>query len=401
MKLKSGCIFWQETYQGPRQAFPKLDHDIKCDVAIVGGGITGALVAYYLTREGIHTVMVDRREVGHGSTAASTGLLQYEIDTPLTKLISKIGKDHAQAAYRASANSLLEFEPLVAELGDRCGLIRRPSLYLASRENEIQEFRDECEARRAIKIDVNFLERHALAEQFTIRRPAALWSKLALAVDPYRFTQQLIRRSVQNGLDVFTHTEVVRCQPDSKGMTLYTSSGGKVEARKIVFAAGYETIGLLPADLCTLASTFAVCSEPVDDSPLWPQECLIWESARPYLYMRTTDDARVIVGGEDEDIIDPRQRDPMIESKTQRLCERFDELFPKTKLNVTCAWAGTFAQTKDGLPYIGSLPKFPHCYFALGYGGNGITFSLIAAEIIRDSFLARPNDRAHLFRFDR
>ena len=146
MKLKSGCIFWPQIYQGPEQQFPKLDRDIQCDVAIIGGGISGALVGYHLMREGIHTIMVDRRQVGHGSTSASTGLLQYEIDTPLIELIGKIGKDRAVAAYRASVESLLAFEPLVAELGDSCGLVARSSLYLASREKDVDPLRAECEA---------------------------------------------------------------------------------------------------------------------------------------------------------------------------------------------------------------------------------------------------------------
>jgi len=61
-------------------------------------------------------------------------------------------------------------------------------------------------------------------------------------------------------------------------------------------------------------------------------------------------------------------------------------------LEVAYAWSGTFGETKDGLPYIGGVhPRFPHTYFALGYSGNGITFSVVAAEIIRDYFLSRTN----------
>jgi glycine/D-amino acid oxidase-like deaminating enzyme len=70
-------------------------------------------------------------------------------------------------------------------------------------------------------------------------------------------------------------------------------------------------------------------------------------------------------------------------------------------LEVAYAWAGTFGTTKDGLPYLGVHPRFPHTFFALGYGGNGITFSLMAAEILRDAFLGRKNHDARLFRFGR
>jgi glycine/D-amino acid oxidase-like deaminating enzyme len=211
----------------------------------------------------------------------------------------------------------------------------------------------------------------------------------------------LIHRSVEKGLEVFSETEIVRYQPRDTGATLHASNGVKVNAKKVVFATGYETMGLIPPGLCRLCSTYAFCSEPVDDLSPWRQQCLIWEAARPYLYMRTAEGGRVIVGGEDEDIVDPHQRDRMIERKTGTLLKRFSSVFPEIRIDTSCAWAGTFAETKDGLPYIGTLPDFPHCYFALGYGGNGITFSLIAAEIIRDLFLGRKNSKIGLFRFDR
>jgi len=72
-----------------------------------------------------------------------------------------------------------------------------------------------------------------------------------------------------------------------------------------------------------------------------------------------------------------------------------NSLFPRIDLEVSYTWAGTFGETKDGLAYIGQTPEFPHAYFALGYGGNGITtFSVIAAKIITDLHLGRPNPDA-------
>ena len=75
-----------------------------------------------------------------------------------------------------------------------------------------------------------------------------------------------------------------------------------------------------------------------------------------------------------------------------------NSIYPLEGVEMETAWAGTFAQTEDGLPYVGALEKYPGCYFALGYGGNGITFSLIAAQIIRDAILGRPNRSAVCFR---
>jgi glycine/D-amino acid oxidase-like deaminating enzyme len=151
----------------------------------------------------------------------------------------------------------------------------------------------------------------------------------------------------------------------------------------------------------TLKSTYALISEPLPAISGWHQQCLIWDSGTPYLYLRTITEGRIIVGGEDENFVNAKRRDALISQKTRTLVKEFGRLFPDLRLEAAYAWAGTFGETKDGLAYIGVHPRFPHADIALGYGGNGITFSLIAAEIIRDHFLGRTNRHAHLFRFDR
>jgi glycine/D-amino acid oxidase-like deaminating enzyme len=374
---------------------------LRRDVVVIGGGISGALSSYYLARAGFRTVLIDRRDVGYGSTAASTGLLQYEIDTPLVDLAAKIGKDRAVAAYRASMESLMEFEPLVAELGDSCGLVARPSLYLASEEKDVETLRAECDARQSMGINVEFLSAGALRDRCGISRPAALRSRRAYEVDPFRLTLRLIRAAVDAGLEAFTGTEISRLSWHNDHVVLHTSTGNRVIAKHVVFATGYETVLELPVDICCLSSTYALATRPITSFSGWPERSLIWEAARPYVYMRTTENGRAIIGGADEKIVDPSRRDKLLAGKTQYLLQRFSELFPGIPVDAACSWAGTFAQTKDGLPYIGTLPQFPLCYFALGYGGNGITFSLLAAEILRDTLLGKESERTHLFGFGR
>ena len=90
-----------------------------------------------------------------------------------------------------------------------------------------------------------------------------------------------------------------------------------------------------------------------------------------------------------------------MKGKTKQLVKDINKLYPHLKFKPEFAWTGTFGSTKDGLPYIGPYEKLPNSYFALGFGGNGITFSLIAAEIITDLILGKENKDLELFTFDR
>lgn len=93
--------------------------------------------------------------------------------------------------------------------------------------------------------------------------------------------------------------------------------------------------------------------------------------------------------------------DKLLVRQTAKVRDKFTRLFPAIPVDVDWISGGTFGETKDGLPYIGTVPQFPHGYFALGYGGNGITFSLIAADLLLDLFLQRRNPDVGIFRFDR
>jgi glycine/D-amino acid oxidase-like deaminating enzyme len=87
--------------------------------------------------------------------------------------------------------------------------------------------------------------------------------------------------------------------------------------------------------------------------------------------------------------------------KTERLRTLFARWFPGLPFEIAFRWAGVFTTTADGLPYIGETAAHPRAWLTLGYGGNGITFSVVAATLVRDAWVGRANRDAALFRFDR
>jgi glycine/D-amino acid oxidase-like deaminating enzyme len=400
MDLVSPQPFWP-LKNGLLSVYPPLNGDVTCDVVVLGAGISGAFVAEALAREGLDVVVLDKREVGGGSTSASTALLQYEIDAPLIALSKRIGRRDAEQSYLLCQESIGSIERLVAHLRVECAFQRRMSVYLATRTSDAELLRKECAARRSIGIDVEYWDEPEVAARFSFSRPAALRSRYAAELDCHRLTHALLRRAAESGSRIFDRTQVAQYESGADGVRLRTDRGCKIRADHAVFATGYEAQEFLPKRVVKLKSTYALASEPLEAFPGWWERCLIWETARPYLYLRTTDDDRVFVGGEDDSFRNPARRDRLVERKTDRLAARFCEMFPAIELEVGYRWAGTFGETKDGLPFIGQIRQMPRCYFALGFGGNGIIFSVMAAEIIRDALLQRPNANARLFRFDR
>lgn len=407
MDLRSQGLYWPTTTRRPPLTFDP-QRRMKVDVLIIGAGITGALVAYELTKAGAKVALIDRRPAASGSTPASTALLQYEIDTSLVKLTGLLGKRHACAAYKASRNALLDIErvchELTAEAGVDVELAPRRSLHLAVTKKDVPKFKAEVKARNAIGIRASALTRAALRSRFGLDRPGAILNEEAFEVNPLKLTYQLLRGARERGAVVLPRTSIdSSCLVKAaRPFAVKLARGGSIVADRVVIATGYETFEEFSevARLTELRSTFALATAPVREEP-WPERALLWDAGDPYFYARTTADGRVMIGGEDEPYTTPAARDAMIAAKSRVLMRKLRELIPETRVRPAFCWAGTFAQTEDGLPYIGEHPRWPGVWFALGYGGNGITFSCIAAKIIASAFGGTPHAAAGLFKFDR
>lgn len=391
--LKNGLLY----------EYPSLRKDLVTDYIVMGGGITGALVAWYLAHAGIGVSLVDRRHIATGSTCASTSLLQYEIDTPLHKLVDYVGEKNAVRSYYLCIEAIDKLEEISRQLEIDVDFERKPSFYYASKNSDVESLELEYAIRKKHGILVEHWTETNIAQAFSFRAPAALYSPdNAAQVDAYRLTHGLLQDAMKNGASVFDKTEIVGIQHKAGHVVLRTEHGNTITARKLVIACGYESYEYMERNVTRLHSTYVLASEPYDLEILWHHNALIWETARPYLYMRTTKDRRVLLGGKDEPFYSPGKRDRLLARKTRELVKAFEKKFPGLQpLRVDFNWAGTFAETADGLPYIGSVRQHPNTWFALGFGGNGITFSQIAAEIIRDAAIGRKNRDAGIFSFDR
>ena len=400
MDLHSGTPFWP-VRDGLPAAYPALRRDESAEVAIVGAGVTGALIAYELSHAGVDVVVVERDEVASGSTAATSGLLLYDPDASFEALVASVGRDAAAQVYRLGMSAIDRIEALCRDLSHPCGFHRRPSLYLASRRRDLKALRRECESRNALGLEVQFFERDGIEARYSFSAPGAIYSQGCGEIDCYRFTHCLLEAAQRAGARIYDRTPVTALDSAAAGVTLTVDGGHHIRSRRAVWATGYDTGLKLERPTGRLASTWAFASEPLEHFTGWPDRCLIWETARPYLYVRTTDDGRLLAGGEDEPYPQRHRRVTKLLEKRNQLLRRTRAMFPQLAIEPAYAWAGTFATTEDGLPFIGAVPDYSGVWFALGYGGNGITFSVIAAAILRDAILGHENADATLFAFDR
>lgn len=273
---------------------------------------------------------------------------------------------------------------------------------MASNKQGVELLDREYEIRTEVGLPVNYLDAKQLKEYQNIDGIAALQNDTSAMMDAYKGAINLLKyHQKKNDLKLFTHTKIEQIQEVKDGCELISEHNHLIKCKYVIIATGFEAGQFLPKKVMSLLSTYAIISQPIDKKMIWPHRSLIWETAEPYLYMRTTLDNRLIVGGEDEEFYDPKKRDDLLRNKIKNLERKFKNLYPDIEFITEMAWCGTFSSTEDGLPYMGPWKKGEKKLFALGYGGNGITFSMVAAQVLRNIILGKNEPRLETFGFDR
>ncbi|WP_316810625.1 FAD-dependent oxidoreductase [Pedobacter heparinus] len=400
MDIRSNEPFWL-VKNGIKYTYPSLRANLDCEVLVVGGGITGALMVHALIKKGYNTVLIDKREIANGSTSATTSMLQYEIDVPLYKLKTLIGEQGAIASYKACRTAIYKLESLVQEIGSECGFEKKDSVYFAGRRKDISWLKKEYEARKSAGFEVRWLDKEELSTAYGLLAEGGILSADGGSLDAFCLAHELLHYNSKKGLRVFDKTELKKVKYEKDGIRVTLDTGAELKVGKIIYCTGYETQSMLPDKVVNLKSTYAMISESADPHAKVCENTLFWNTDSPYLYMRTTADGRLLVGGEDENFKNATRRDLLLNKKKDKLIKTLKKYLPDVTFIEDFCWCGTFGETKDGLPYIGRHPKFPDSYFLLGFGGNGITFSVTGAEMITDMMEGKPDLLSHYFRFQR
>jgi len=401
MKLKSSEPYWM-VKNGIINSYPSLRKNEKADILIVGAGITGSLIAHQCVRQGFKTIIIDRNEVGHGSTSASTSLLQYEIDVSLNELIKKIGEKGAVRAYKSCFDAIDKLATVVKQAKSDCGYRKKDSLYFATYKKDVPFLKEEYETRKKYGFPVQWLDAKEIETLFYLKGTfGGILSSQGASVDAFKMTHDLLAFNETKGLKVYDRTPIIKLENSGNKVIVHTEYGFTITSKKIIYCTGYESVEMIKEKFVDLKSTYAIIGEQLKADSSKLKKMLFWNTANPYDYFRMTADDRLIIGGEDEEFFDSGRRDSLINEKTAKLEKKLKKMLPTYDFRTDFSWAGTFGETKDGLPYIGQHSGFPNSYFVLAFGGNGITFSIVAMEMLKAHLQNKKHPLDKWFRFGR
>jgi len=402
VKLRIGTSCWSA--RAPTHTYPKLRGTHHADIAVVGGGITGCLAAYAFARAGFSVVLIEASRIGRGSTIASTALLMQEPDVDFRDLAARYGSARTRAIWTQSTNSVRGLTALIRDLRIRAALEDVASVYWTAHTRVARDLQRELDRRQRAGFGGRWLNPRALKRQIGVDGAGGILTMGNAQIDPYRACLGIAAHLRKDRVKVFDRTRVKRVRGSAQGVTIELDDG-QVRAAWAVIATGYATPEFKPlAGRFRMSKTYVIATAPIDrrthrnlgSGAMW------WDTETPYHYSRWTADRRMILGGRDLSGPSRRARPVVLAQQAARLETDLVSLYPTLEgTAIDFAWEGLFATTRDGLPYIGTHPRYPRQIFALGYGGNGMTFGFLAAEVLLRTVLNRATDVDRFLGFSR
>jgi glycine/D-amino acid oxidase-like deaminating enzyme len=367
--------------------------------------MTGALVAHAFASAGIAATVLEAAVAGSGSTAASSALLLQEPDLELTQLTKRHGSRRSRRIWQLSHDSVRQLIALLKRLRIRCALTNRSAVYYTTDAAAARSLRRELELRVKSGFEADWLSAGELRRATGISGRGAIRTGGGAQFDPYRACIGILRSAAASGAQVFERSEVRRIETRGDRVRIRTREG-TLEAERVVIATGYATPQFRPlAGRFRMYRTYVLATAPlraVQRHELGLSDVMVWNTERPYHYARWTPDHRLLMGGGDRLIRPGQRRRQQFKTASRELREYFETALPAlAAIQTDFAWEGLFAMTPDSLPYIGPHARYPRHWFALGYGGNGMTFGFLAARLLVERWQGAESRDHELFGFDR
>ena len=400
MKIIGGNPYWTKINK-THQRYKELKDNTSCDILIIGGGVTGAICAYSLSKAGMKCILLEENLVAQGSTATCTSLLQYDIDLDIIGLSKKIGLEKAKRAFILCKEAVYSLSNIIKNEDLDCSYMEVPSLYYTMNPKDYFDMKKEYELRKDLGLNVEFLDKDNYDKYVPFEISSGIIShSLSLLIDPYLFTIDLLNICNTRGVKIYEKTKIKYQTPLDNGYVCTTEDNFNISCKKILICTGYNGASLFKEPIANFSRTFNIVTSPIKkDNELWYKNMMMKDNKDYYTYIRTTDDKRIIIGG--EDITQLGYDENKNTNAYNTLESNLKKLFPDFTFSIDYKFNGIFADTEDSLPYIGEHPDFKDYYFCLGYGSNGILYSLIGSELIAKLYYGDPCPDIELFKFRR
>lgn len=380
---------WQDKmpdYIAKTETLTKKDFD----VLIAGGGITGITTALQLQKSGLQCIVAEAHTLCFGTTGGTTAHLNNFFDSSYHQIEKKFGEEGAQLIAKAATRALELYRSNVEEYNIDCGYEQKDGYLYSQNERQTKILDRIFEASKKAGIDVAYTDRIPIAVKF---QKAIVYHEQA-NVHPVKYVYALAKAFESRGGVILQNCMVKDFSEGS--VPEVETSYGKINARTLIWATHIPPGINLLHFRCAPYRSYVIAAALNNNA--YP-EGLAYDMHDPYHYYRTQiidGNKYLIAGGEDHKTAHEENTEKCFNKLEAHVRKYFDVK------QVAFKWSSQYFEPADGLPYIGHLPgNADNVLVATGYGGNGMTYSHIAAISLTDLIVKGQTEYANLFDPDR
>jgi glycine/D-amino acid oxidase-like deaminating enzyme/nitrite reductase/ring-hydroxylating ferredoxin subunit len=376
---------WRDTAETTNFGCPEAD--LKTEVAIIGGGITGITCAFLLKRAGVDCVVLEALKVAGGTTGFSTGNLYCTVDEYLQSIKSKYGKDTVRSVVSSRRDAMDLVQTVATEYGIDCELTEAPFHFYAETEDYVNKVEKEAEAAEDAGLTVSI--QNSLDLPFAIKKAMRVEDQLQF--NPVKYVKQLSTKINEGNCKIFEGTRVVSYEKQNGGYQIKTYTGAKVWASSIIMAThtpkgvfGIQTL-LFPYREYAVAYNYNGGFVP---GIFWGVDGKNKHSIRHY---RDGENNYLMVLGEKHKTGQKETNLENIERLKKFAAEHFS---PGSE---AYQWGAQHYRASDGLATVGRYDKHAAIYIATGFSTDGLTYGTMSAQIITDLITGKENPYAEIY----
>lgn len=355
--------------------YPTLEGDMRTEVAILGGGITGILCAYQLIKHGVKTAIFEADRILHGTTGHTTAKITSQHGLIYSKIKSSSGVECARQYAEANEAAIRLYESIIKEKSIDCDFLPQPSYVYTHQENYVDKLQKEFEIASSLGITAAYVEEIPLG--FLVK--GALRFDNQAQFHPNKFLSVIAEEIVAEGGHIFENCRIVDLEEDT-GYRLKTGDGKQIFARKVIIATHYPFFnkhGFYFGRIYTERS-YVLGVKALERYP-GGMYITAEEPGRSYRSQPFEGGELILVGGEHHKTGQGEDTQRHYEALRKSAEEAF------TVENIPYRWSTQDCMTLDDVPYIGPFTaKTPNLYIATGYGKWGMTNSMTASVILKD-----------------
>ena len=375
--------YWVDTTPSP--GFPRLQGDVRADVAVIGAGIVGITAAYLLSQEGLSVVLVDRREMAGGVTGYTTAKVTSSHGVIYSKLISSFGEEGARTYGTANEEAKELIARLADDLSIDCDFERADNLVYTENPSSLSDIRDEVEAAKRLGLPASFVTETELP----FRIEGAVRFTNQAQFDPRKYLLGLV--GAMDGVQIFEDTVVTGV--DEGAPCIVTAEGGSISATDVIVATHMPILdrGLFFTKVHPYRS-YAIADEIPGEPVKGMYISTGGDGTRSLRSIPAGDKRLLLVGGEGHKTGTDEGTHKYYDRLESWARKNFDMAGPRYR------WAAQDNVSVDKVPYIGQLTRgSEHIFTATGFGKWGMTNGTASAMILTDRIVGRPNPWAALF----